>query len=255
MKEIKIFVFQHTPCQLPQCFSDRSIYVPVQCGRAINEKIPGTIDDNTGNNISSLNIRFNEMTAIYWIAYHYEEIGNPEYIGFNHYRRYLNWNKEMLSRHTVIARRWFSWRTLRSQYANCHNIEDLDEFSRHFKSVFSADDNDYSDYDAYWKTHFFHICNMFIMHRDNFKRYAKFILKCIDILMHIEVGKSTATEQNRAPGFILEAMTSYWIWHEKRKRTITLVPSTITHFHIENSFNGSTCIDKHVFLWFLRHAY
>ena len=241
------------PRQLPQCFADKSIYVPIQCGRAIHGEIPGTIGDDTGDSISKLNARFNEMTAIYWIAHHYEEIGNPEYIGFDHYRRYLNWDKSMLSQDVVVARRWFSWRPLRGQYACCHDIKDLDKFSQHFKIAFP--EAEYMDYDTYWKTHFFYICNIFIMHRDNFKRYADFILKCINILKQIDIGRSTNPWHNRTPGFILETMTSYWIWHEKRKKSVKLMPSRITHFAIENPVNGGSCVNKHGFLWFLRQAY
>ena len=241
------------PCQLPDCFSDRSIYEPIQCGRAVHEKILGTIGDDTGSNISSLNHAFNEMTAIYWIARHYEEVGNPEYIGFDHYRRYLNWNEGMLSPRNVVARRWFSWRTLRGQYACCHNANDLDVFSKRFKEVFA--DGEYGDYDAYWRTHFFYICNIFIMHRDNFMRYAEFILKCIDILRSVNVGESTNPRVRREPGYIMETMTSYWIWHERRRKAIDVVPSTITHFNIDNAFNSGGCINKRAFLWFLRQAY
>ena len=254
---IRIFVFQHIHCQLPPCFIDRTIYTPIQCGRAINENIPGTIGDDTGDNISDLNKRYNEMTAIYWIAHHYEELGNPEYVGFDHYRRYLNWTEDMLSPRAVIARRWFSWRRLRDQYVNCHGSYELDLFSQRFKQFFAH--GEYDDYDAYWKTHYFYICNMFVMHRDNFRRYAKFILACIDILKELEMNESHRNpifnRQGRIPGFILECMTSYWLWHEKRRKAIDVVHSTITHFNIENSLTGGQCLNRHVFLWFLRQAY
>lgn len=250
---IRLFVFQHMPCRLPDCFADKSIYTPIQCGRAVNKEISGIIGDNTGDNISELNACFNEMTAIYWIAHHYDKLQNPEYIGFSHYRRYLNWEKEMLSPRTVVARKWFSWRPLRNQYACCHDIKDLDEFSRLFKEVFS--NGEYEDYDDYWKTHFFYICNIFIMHRDNFKRYAEFILKCINILKNSSIGNSPDPRHKRAPSFILERMTSFWIWHEKRRKAIDVTPSTITHFPIENSINGGACINTRKFLWFLRQAY
>lgn len=253
--DIKIFVFQHFPCGLPDCFSDRSVYVPIQCGRAINEPIPNVIGDDTGDNISALNRQYNEMTAVYWIARHYEELGNPEYVGFDHYRRFLNWDENMLSPNTVIARKWFSWRPLRKQYANCHDIRSLDLFLRALGGSFAGDEIEGG---AYWKSHFFYICNMFVMHRDNFKRYAEFILRCIDVLRGMDDKMSIEPRgayQARQPSFILERMTSFWIWREKRRGTIDVRPSTITHFPIENPNGGSSCIDKGRFLWFLRQAY
>lgn len=251
---IKIFVFQHFPCRLPNCFADDSIYVPMQCGRAINAAIPGTIGDDTGDNISRLNDRYNEMTAIYWVTKHYEELGNPEYVGFDHYRRFLNWNEDMLAPRSVVARRWFSWRPLRDQYVNCHGAESLDLFSSVLAKYLSDDEQ--RDYKAYWKTHFFYICNLFVMHRDNFRRYAEFILRCIDVLREIDRSKPGAANCTpRTPGFILERMTSYWIWREQRKNAIDIVPSTVMHFDIHSTNGGSACLNKHSFLWFLRQAY
>lgn len=253
---IKVFVFQHFPCRLPGPFADRSIYVPVQCGRALHNTIAGTVGDDTGDNISRLNKQYNEMTAIYWIAKHYEEIGNPEYIGFNHYRRSLNWSEGMLAPRSVVVRKWFSWRPLRNQYANCHDVRRLDLFSSRLEEEF--DDEETRGYKAYWKSHSLYICNMFVMHRDNFMRYAGFILKCIDILRRIdeEMPLDLSNKyQARQPSFILERMTGYWIWREKRRRTIDVVPTTITHFDIENPSGGSSRIDKSQFLWFLRQAH
>ena len=195
------------------------------------------------------------MTAIYWVARHYSEIGNPEYIGFDHYRRFLNWHPEWLSPGRVIARRWFSWRRLRNQYANCHNIADLDRFSERFIRELGTQ---HTDYEAYWKTHGFYICNMFIMHRNDFMRYSGFILRCIRILRELETERPFSSEnayQARTPGFILEALTSYWIWHEKREKRIQVIPSTIAHFDIENTINASGTVKRKGFLWPLRQAY
>ena len=252
---IKIFVLEHAPCELPACYGDRSIYQPIQCGRAINEPIAGAIGDDEGDNISSLNVRYNEMTAIYWVVKHYAEIGNPDYIGFDHYRRFLNWRPEWLRPGNVVARRWFSWRPLRGQYACCHGVADLDRFSGRFRQVMGSE---FGDYPSYWRTHFFYICNMFIMHRDDFARYSDFILRCIDILRGLELESPFVADnayQNRIPSFIMETMTSYWIWHENRIGRVRVIPSRITHFPIENPNNGSRVVDRRGFLWFLRQAY
>ncbi|MBP3848054.1 DUF4422 domain-containing protein [bacterium] len=62
----------------------------IQTGRAIADEIfDDMIGDDTGDNISERNPRFNELTAQYWVWKHYEEIGNPDYVGFMHYRRHF----------------------------------------------------------------------------------------------------------------------------------------------------------------------
>ena len=66
------------------------IIEPIQTGRAIAKDVfDGMIGDDTGDNISKSNPRFNELSAQYWVWKHYEEIGNPDYIGFMHYRRHF----------------------------------------------------------------------------------------------------------------------------------------------------------------------
>lgn len=62
-------------------------------------------------------------------------------------------------------------------------------------------------------------CNMFVMHKDVFIEYFKFIDKCINICindMFNELDLSSRDRyQKRALGFILERMTGYWIWLQK----------------------------------------
>lgn len=50
------------------------------------------IGDDTGDNIFHLNRSLNELTAVYWAWKNYDKWGNPDYIGFMHYRRHLNFN-------------------------------------------------------------------------------------------------------------------------------------------------------------------
>lgn len=85
-KDIKIFVTYKDKHKLIK--SD--IITPIQTGRAIaDEKFEGMIGDDTGDNISKDNPKYNELSAQYWVWKHYEEIGNPEYVGFMHYRRHF----------------------------------------------------------------------------------------------------------------------------------------------------------------------
>ena len=83
-KDVKIFVTYKDKHKIIK--SD--IITPIQTGRAIaDEKFEGMIGDDTGDNISNLNNIYSELSAMYWVWKHYEEIGNPKYIGFIHYRR------------------------------------------------------------------------------------------------------------------------------------------------------------------------
>ena len=59
-------------------------YKIIHAGRALNKDI-GYLGDNTGDNISHLNVYLNEITALYWIW----KNTNHSVIGLAHYRRFL----------------------------------------------------------------------------------------------------------------------------------------------------------------------
>ena len=100
---VKILVCYHKKDKLFK----NDILVPIHCGRALaceaskdgkmSEKdyqwmLDNMIGDDTGDNISELNRNFNELTAIYWAWKNYDKLGNPDYIGLAHYRRFLDIN-------------------------------------------------------------------------------------------------------------------------------------------------------------------
>lgn len=84
MPKLKIFVsykYKHTLLK-------NEIVTPIQTGRAISGEIFCEMaGDDTCDNISKENDRYNELTAQYWVWKNYEAAGNPEYVGFMHYRR------------------------------------------------------------------------------------------------------------------------------------------------------------------------
>ena len=85
-KNIKIFVTYHDEHPI---IKSKIIY-PIQTGCAIAPKrYNGMLQDDDGENISSLNNKYNELTAQYWVWNNYDKIGNPDYVGFMHYRRHF----------------------------------------------------------------------------------------------------------------------------------------------------------------------
>lgn len=77
---IKIIVATHKKYQMP----DDSMYLPVQVG-AEDKPDLGYTRDNTGENISSKNPSFCELTGLYWA---WKNL-NADYIGLVHYRRHF----------------------------------------------------------------------------------------------------------------------------------------------------------------------
>ena len=103
---VKILVAYHKPSQLLK----NDIFVPIHLGRALATQaskdgaistedyqwmLDNMIGDDTGENISELNRHFCELTSMYWAWKNYDKLGTPDYIGFCHYRRFLNFEKNI----------------------------------------------------------------------------------------------------------------------------------------------------------------
>ncbi|MBR2996956.1 DUF4422 domain-containing protein [Candidatus Saccharibacteria bacterium] len=87
-QDLKIFVSCHKPAD----FIHDDVFIPIQVGASLpnRTKIKGAIQDSTGSNISDKNPRYCELTAQYWAWKN--ALKDTEYIGFFHYRRYLDFS-------------------------------------------------------------------------------------------------------------------------------------------------------------------
>jgi len=82
MECIKLFVCCHQPASVPE----HPLLVPVQVGAALaQERFPGFLQDDAGENISHKNRSYCELTAQHWAW----KNTDADYYGFFHYRRYL----------------------------------------------------------------------------------------------------------------------------------------------------------------------
>ena len=77
---IKIMVAAHKPYWMPQ----DDVYMPIHVGCEGKESI-GFTGDNTGDNISTKNPHYCELTALYWAWKNLQ----ADYTGLVHYRRYF----------------------------------------------------------------------------------------------------------------------------------------------------------------------
>lgn len=87
MTNIKIFVCAHKEVSLPQ----HPYFLPIQAGAALHDAIKGYQPDNEGDNISSKNPHFCELTCHYWA---WKNLKNVDIIGLNHYRRYFDFTRK-----------------------------------------------------------------------------------------------------------------------------------------------------------------
>lgn len=232
---LNIFVCQHDNVQLPSCFSDRRIYRPILCGAYSNEqKQEFDLADDVGDNLSRYNTYLNEHTGIYWVAKHYTDIGNPEFVGFAHYRRSLRWLPKYLKGDTVMASALLY---RRPHICGLPNYPELLQVIERAKLFFQ--DSEFDDIDQYLHQRLLYTNNIFIMSRENFFRYFSFIEKCLTFVLPL-IDNNTIDLTNkdayhkRLYSFFLEGMSSYWIWHNAKQKHIKLVRSTIDYYDIPN---------------------
>lgn len=234
--DIKIFVFRHFRCNLPSVFDDRRIYHPIWCGLACQHAKQNELCDNTGENISKYNPYLNEITGVFWVATHYKELGNPAFVGFNHYRRHLEWSPSLIGKGSIIATsetiiQWIGY-WLRLTLPVQIRQPTLDKLSKELESA------GFHDFKRYLLSHRIYARNMFITDRDTFFRYFTFIRRYISLFMS-EIDKDEAAFSSAPPvqkrfyGYMLEQLTSYWIWHERRTKSSKVITTCVDDFDVK----------------------
>lgn len=213
--DVKILVVTHKPYWMP---SD-SVYMPIHVGREGKTDI-GFTGDNTGDNISTKNPYFCELTGLYWA---WKNL-NCEYIGLCHYRRYFSTGKgekkerimsrfdyeRLLSMYDVIvpAKRNYYIETVRSQYEHAHNKRDLDEVQQIVHEKYPMYDR---AFETVMKRKRLHILNMFAMKKELFNQYCEWLFDILFTLeKRIDISDYTPYEA-RVFGFLSERLFNVWL--------------------------------------------
>lgn len=227
-KKLQIFCFLYNNESPFEYLSDELIDIInsknmniINCGANRKQKydiskINNVINDNTGVNISDKNLYIGEMTGMYWLWKHYEEIGNPEFIGTCHYRRfYKPIDIEDYEKYDVIGiynKSIFPYSMYNQYCSNKNHDKNLFDFLINQLSY-----NDKIIAENYFKNSLsiFKQCNMFIMKRDLFMKYCNFIFTMIDKAYEFINPEKTLTnksdEDKRVISFAIERFTSFWI--------------------------------------------
>ncbi|MCL1944716.1 MAG: DUF4422 domain-containing protein [Firmicutes bacterium] len=195
------------------------------------------LKDNTHDNISTLNNKFCEMTAIYWA---FKNI-NADYYGLFHYRRYLDLNSvndsaviktvlgidknfdkrlglqeanivSLMKKYDVILpAKWNIDISIYQQYKKAHDIEDLDFCINYIRDKYPQYNNAIETYlhSTNLKHNYFN--NMFILRRDLFLEYCNWIF---DILFAFDKQKdyfNVDDYEKRVVGFLAERLFGVFV--------------------------------------------
>lgn len=182
------------------------LLVTVKAGAALGKSdIVCDFSDDDGENISALNPCYNEMTVLYWAWKNPDKLGDFDYLGLMHYRRYFyfdarckdavlrtNVPKELFREKAMISAEQLSLllshgsflcprparrRSVYRQYALTHNAEDLDLATELLKKLSPEYAEAAEEYLAGKENYFF---NMFVFSREEFLRYAAFVFPILE---------------------------------------------------------------------------
>lgn len=215
----KILVATHKTYPMPE---DKDLYLPTFVGSSINKENNTNFQpDNQGENISDLNSYYNELTAQFWA---WKNLKDVDAIGLVHYRRYFSLNKkrglenvlnekqidELLKNHDVIlpTERKYYIESNRSHYIHAHNAEPLDiayqYLIENMPEYIPATDEVFKNTSG-------HYFNMFVMKKEYFDEYSKWLFKILDnVYRQIDYSEYDQYEK-RSLGFVSELLLDVWV--------------------------------------------
>ena len=195
MKNVKILIATHKQYFVPK----DNIYLPIHVGADSNKNKTTFIDDNTGENISNKNPYFCELTGLYWA---WKNLKGVDYVGLVHYRRYFTMSKKkykteeekfkhvltteeadkLLENNNIILPklRKYYIENLYDHYAHTMYVEPLNLTDEIIKKDYPEY---YEEFQKLHKRTSAHMFNMFIMDKQTFDNYCKWLF---DILFKLE---------------------------------------------------------------------
>lgn len=216
--DIKILIACHKKFDVP---SD-PIYFPVHVGAEGKAPI-GFTPDNTGDNISTKNCMYSEMTGLYWAWKNLQ----CDYIGLVHYSRYFAIHRKfgtaslddilkgdelrrLLKNHKIILpkRRKYYISTIYNQYVNSADGSHFDAARR---TISEMCPEYLPSFDKVMGRTWAHLFNMFIMPKNLADDYCAWLFP---ILGEVEaaIDKSNMNDfQRRFVGAVSERLLDVWI--------------------------------------------
>lgn len=256
-------------CHKPAPVIKNAVMTPIHAGRALARPeddpegvLAAMLGDDTGENISTRNPYFSEMTVTYWAWKNYEKLGNPEYFGLAHYSRILGFafpheeGYAFVPDLASVSPAHYAEETITSvvphydicarspvavivedetqdtpvetrcnvvqQYALAHDIGHL-ELALNLAGRRHPAYRE--DIEPFLLSESHYLCNLFVMRRDIFLEYAAWIF---DILMLVDAAldySKFSPYQKRTVGFLAERLTGLFFRHMLRRgKTIKHIP-------------------------------
>lgn len=262
--DIKIFVVCHKPSFVPE----NPYLFPIQVGAALSKRrLDGMLHDDEGDNISSKNKSYCELTAQYWAWKNIE----ADYYGFFHYRRYFSFDpdltrddgwgniayeritekvleeiklqpnamRDLIQKYDVISVKGRRYPRIK-QKGNALNVYQeygIADFQHRadLDVVLDVLGEKYPEFkqvaDEYMHSNVAYECNMFIMKREVYHAYCQWLF---NILFEAEKRIDMtwySVEEYRVMGYLAERLCGIYLTYLKRQKEIRFFELPKTLFH------------------------
>lgn len=219
--DICIAIATHKPYRMPK----DSVYLPLQVGSALHPEINfGFVTDKTGDNISTRNGEFSELTALYWLWKNVD----TSYKGLVHYRRHfkspsMNGKdrferiatgddfRRVLAQTDIIVpkQRNYYIETIYSHYSHTFPGEQVDELR---KVLVDMEPTYVPAFDKLMQGKKAHMFNMLVMNKEKFDDYCAWLFPLLfELTERIDPQKYNDAFQARYPGRVSERMLDIWL--------------------------------------------
>lgn len=217
MQELKpthMYIVSHKDFDAPKLEG----YTPILAGAA-NNTASIAVRDDTGDNISTLNSEFCELTAQYWV-WKNVNLGDDN-VGFVHYRRYFYTDhhktrivpasvlSQDLQRYDIILPEpWVLTKTIGTQFAQFHNIDDL----KTVRAIVNRRTPQFVPaFDALMRRHDLSCYNMFVMSAARFDAYMTWLFGILDEARAMLDVSGYDAYNRRLYGFLAERLLNVWV--------------------------------------------
>jgi len=214
-----VLIACHKECKV----SLDTLYLPIQVGADGKEDI-GFIRDNTGENISSLNPFFSELTGLYW-AWKNLDYDN---LGLVHYRRYFTLHRltskkdklslalckkeadKLLNGYKVLVpkKRNYYIETIYSHYQHTFDNKQLDIIKEIIDSKYPQYSNSVN---KVFKQRSAYMFNMFIMSKELVESYCEFLFPLLFELKERYDDSKLSDFEKRYLGRVSEILFNVWL--------------------------------------------
>ena len=215
---------------------NNDVFLPIGVGNRKEELKNISLRDDDGENIADKNPTYNELTPLYFAWKNYDKIGNPDYIGLNHYRRFFIFDdkkyayyetknfdnlmdkigfseekiEKILAEYDFVGPKPNSRKSVYDNYVSAHKNSDLDKVMEIIKSDYPEYYDSAKKYVEGSKAYFY---NFFIFKKEDFFNYCEWIF---DILAKLDKVREKPEERL----FVSECLTGMYFAYLTEKGKI-----------------------------------